>query len=369
MKRIFDKTTEMAWYVLSPFINPLDCSQKATWRNDSNKYAVYPMNKSADLEILYNHDTNESGEQFKPYYFSKLRLDTHLKQADTYYYRSRYNAVASTGYGSSDISKDKLNYADDMRITHKRIKYEDIGIMLLCVDIDCHHGEKDGERVKDLIINEYFPGSYWEPSTGGKGFHIYMKLAYDVNYRFNPHQTLRYIHRVISECCLLLERERLERGFDAPIDKIDGLPSMIDFNQVKQRVFIAKRSQCIKIPRFINGEHDILGLYNAPYLMFSFIDALVKKQKLKDLLEDDAGQQKPVPEQLVRVLGADLDDLDGDEVWGIERGGDSCFNSACPCTYEKQISALKSEHDAYTVKGGVKVRRGADKKCGTQCMI
>src|SRR4051794_15435768 len=130
----FDRTTNMAWFVLRQFINPLDCSSKFGAR-------IPPMNKSDALEHLYNGTPFDDGSFYRPSYFSRVRLDLHLKRAETYYYRCRYDAVAQSGYGSYDAAKDTLDFAREMGIEGKVKRFQNIGVMLLGIDIDAHNDE------------------------------------------------------------------------------------------------------------------------------------------------------------------------------------------------------------------------------------
>lgn len=47
---------------------------------------------------------------------------------------------------------------------------------LICIDIDAHQGEEDAEAVAAWIIKKYFHAAYYEPSTGGRGRHLYLCL-------------------------------------------------------------------------------------------------------------------------------------------------------------------------------------------------
>ena len=269
-----NKLIESAWYLLFPFINDLDVSLKVIKDNELN---VYPLNKNEALEAFYSGQYkepvfNKYGEKIEgkfKYYppcFSKKMLDEHLHHFETYYYRSNNNSFASTGFGSSKTVCDKMPFYSELLIDNKRIKYKN-KLMLLCFDVDAKNGELDGKSVVDLILNE-FPGSYYERSTHGKGFHIYLKISYSCSHSLVK-LVFKYILNELNNNCEF-------NNFDTNIDLIGGFPSTFYDNKIK-------RSHCIKIP-MINSKEKVLSFASAPIILFNYY---LNKHREKIQIEKD----------------------------------------------------------------------------------
>ena len=333
-----DPLTEAAWYALAPFLNPIDCSFKFKIRDEdgSEETVAIPMNTNVTLESLYNGDVIDGGT-IKPSWFSKKRLVNHLTGRETYYYRSRPNGFWRDGYGSSDKAKDRLGEAADLlEIKGKCRKYPYVGVMLLCADIDCHNGEKDVEKVRDWLLDRYFPGAYWEPSTGGKGVHLYLKVAYRPWLLKWRDTTVRYVVDAINRISCLLEAERRAKGFDAPVDKLRGLPSLL---VEKQDRVCVQRAGCIKIPRFSKGLEDVRAFHQAPFFLFDGLERLLHKT------EDQPSDDKP--DGLVAdALGWDID-LRSNYLPRKRCSLSLSLNSVYP-SYTQQIDDLRQQNDAFT---------------------
>lgn len=264
-----DAVTEAAWYVLAPFIHPLDCSVRRPTTSRNTACAVFPMNKNEDLERFINAEPSGSAAP-SPSYFSRFRLQLHLSGVETYYYRSRPNGSPRIGYGSSDAAKDRLLFDPKLLgIQGKAKRFPDILIILLGVDIDAHRGERDVAKVRDLILERYFPGAYSEPSTSGSGIHVYAKLAVPIRFAGGLNQTLRCVHSTVEALSAIMEQDRINHGLDAPIDHIRGLPTLLTFQNHRAR--ITKRSMCIKIPRFQRGMQDIFSFHVSPFFLFQSV--------------------------------------------------------------------------------------------------
>jgi hypothetical protein len=335
-----DPLTEAAWYALSPFLNPLDCSRRQVWNDENGDEikAAIPLNSNDTLNGLYNGDVIDGGV-VKPSWFSKKRLANHLMGRETYYYRSRPNGFWRDGYGSSDKAKDRLGtVADLLSIQGKCRKYPYVGVMLLCADIDCHNGEKDVEKVRDWLLDRYFPGAYWEPSTGGDGVHLYVKLAYRPWLLGQRDRTLRYVVDTIEELSCLLDRERRALGYDAPVDRLRGLPSLLVEKNDRVRI---QRSLCIKIPRFKNGLEDVRAFHAAPFFLFDGLANLLRTRLNQPVRSDDK------PDGLVAdALGWEIGI--GSDYRPRNRCGSSLsLNSVYP-SYTEQVEEVRQQQDAFT---------------------
>ena len=208
-KRHFPKETEAAWFVLKNFIHPLDCSERYM-------KAVIPMNGNEVLSCILS-----GREKYSPNYMTKNKLHLHLLRKTIYYFRTKYNAVHTEGYGSSDKQAQNLPFAHDLNITHKLTKYDSQNIILAGIDIDAHNNETDALEVQNWIQSNYFKQSYWEPSSNYSGRHGYIKIAYPTDINLNS------VISSLKELFTLLNKKREQSGFQAPVDIPCGLPSTI----------------------------------------------------------------------------------------------------------------------------------------------
>lgn len=329
----------MAWFALSPFIHPLDCSQK--YRD-----AVVPMNTNEALESIYNADVMPDGNRLRPYYFSKFRLEMHLNNADTYYYRSRPFAPARTGYGGYEKAHEKFDFAQEMGIIGKCQKSEGTCVMLLGIDVDAKNNEPDAAEVCQMLM-ELFPGSYYEPSTGGKGIHFYLKIFYSASLRRTRYQTIKHIHRVCIDLGAMLDKLRFNAGYQAPIDKVRSHPSLLAYDSNSNRIQVQTRTVCIKIPRFAEGEDDVLRFHGAPYVDFRYLEQLVRDAKENDLVGEPDQQNERDDKKLTDAYLLSSQDTDEAGVEMPGEGGGVDSNSVCTRPYAALIESLQTEQDAY----------------------
>jgi hypothetical protein len=334
-----DPFLEAAWYALIPFINPIDCSRKVEMTSSGGKQynAAIPLNDNDTLNAFYNGDEMDGG-YIRPNWFSKKRLASHLCGRETYYYRSRPNGLWRNGYGSFDAAPAKRlgDVAGLLHVEGRCRKYP-VGVILLCADIDCHNGEKDVAAVRDWLLDRYFPGAYWEPSTGGDGVHLYVKLAYHPWQLKDRDATLHHVVDIINKLALQLDRERVTLGYDAPVDKLRGLPSLLVEKGNRLRIL---RSLCIKIPRFANGLQDVRSFHFAPFFLFNSFARLVRESQAQPATLADA------PDNLVtNALGWEI--AADSEHRPRKRGGAAIsLNSVYP-SYTDHLSELSEQQDAY----------------------
>ena len=300
----YSKEIEAVWYTLKDFIHPLDCSYKGfnPVTDDTGQVievvsGVYPMNRNYVLASVLS-----GSSIFRPSYMTKSKLHLHLIQQKTYYYRSKYDAIHSEGYGSSDKQAINLDFSEDLGILSSRQKYEgQYNILLLGIDIDTHHGEPDAQDVENWLKSEYFKESYWEPSSGLKGRHGYVKVAYPCDTGISE------VTDTFEELFKLLDTLRERKNFLAPIDLPCGLPSqvtLVDTNpyqdeidevlsgdsslqvdkstlSINSQYIQLKRSQALKIPRFNQSNYhkcnmeDIIRFHGLQFYKFSYFDKLL----------------------------------------------------------------------------------------------
>ena len=264
---------EAAWQILKPFINPLDCNHYVNLSlPDGNKLDdVYCMNTNETLNRVLNGEAVSSLKHFSKNYFI-----THCRGQRPYYYRCRSNARFSTGYGNGNRSHLKLPFAGSLfGMDHKRMIDQNLGIVLLGGDIDCHHNEKDVKETTDLLLR-LFPNAYTEASTNGKGCHIYLKLTYPLNRYGDWIQTIEHLHLIVDLVSEIIEKKRIHCGYDAPFDKFRGLPSLIHRDEQNHRLSILKRSQVIKIPFYRDCSLErVLQFHHSPWYCLHDLENLI----------------------------------------------------------------------------------------------
>ncbi|HEX2973321.1 MAG TPA: hypothetical protein VHP11_13380 [Tepidisphaeraceae bacterium] len=304
----YDPETEMAWYVLKPFVNLLDFSLKREWQDrETGQWEVgpLPMNEKDDLERVLNRvrgywDNNENrwvdddtGRPFRPRSFTKRLYADCRRMLDVSYYRCAHDAVAQVGYGSYDRACRKLSFDPGLLgIEGKVRKFPKVGILLVGIDLDPvnDQGLKDANFAEHCVIAQdwlsetHFTGMYWEPSTSGTGQHGYLKVFYKVSDR--PHSFLCHLHEVFARLADKLTPALAEIAKHCHLDQFRSLPTLVgveknstittverDGQQVNW-IHILKRSNCIKTPLFYRGIEDILAFHRSPWYAFEYMEAL-----------------------------------------------------------------------------------------------
>jgi len=268
---------EAAWQILKPFINPIDCNYYINWTTPDGKVLddVYVMNTNETLNRLFN------GEKVLIKYMSKARFFDHCRGNRKYYYRSQWNAAPTSGYGSGKNSHRRLPFsASRYGLDDKKTINKHLGIVLLGFDIDAHNGEKDVEKTTSLV-HERFPGAYTEPSTNGKGCHVYLKVVFPVKFKGSRPKTLRYLGIIVEAVRDSIEEDRIKRGYDAPLDLIAGLPTIVGF--VEGRIRIVKRSRVIKLPFYkLSGFEAVDRFFDAPWYRIEYLEEIGVSTVAKD---------------------------------------------------------------------------------------
>ena len=214
-KRKYRIETELANYVLSEFIDPLA---------GANKYndCVIPYNFNEAL----NHIYSKTGVFKHPFSFTKQKLQDHLLQEETHYYRSKRDGIHKEGYGGHDkhILSILNQYLGIKKEDYKKYDNVNLNVLLLKFDHDGHNDEKDSAKVQDWLISTYFEDTYKEPSTSLSGEHGYVKLAYPSDL------SIEYVCDVIKQVFALLDKKRQLLGYSSPIDVPCGLPNLITWD-------------------------------------------------------------------------------------------------------------------------------------------
>ena len=302
---------EAAWQLLKPFINPIDCNVAWAFQDLDGQIltGIRSMNLNTIMNALFN------GELVHLSYLTKKKFIQHCRGNAKYYYRSRYNGFAGTGYGSYDNAWKQLTCdAQRYALNGKKFTSTNIALVLLGFDVDCHNGEQDVQKTTALIL-DLFPGAYHEPSTNSLGRHIYVKLHYDIHARNGSHYaTLHYLHSLCSFIAHGIEQQRIRAGYDAMLDQIRGLPTLIGFERENGKPVIIKRtlpdgqivekpklkvtcrSLVIKIPFFKNCTEDSVDRF--------FQSPFYGLQHLEDIRERMLDQGIGMPEF---VFNADLE--------------------------------------------------------------
>jgi len=268
----FPPIVNAAWHVLSSFVNPSDCASKFSFLGDDGKSQslIVPMNTNAAMEAFLTGEVID-GQKAGLHWFTKGRLQSHLTGIETFYYRSRPNGRARLGYGGYAGATDRIGFDHrELHVTSPVRRFEHVGVLLLCADIDAHHGETDAPAVRDWLLNGFFPEAYWEPSTSGRGIHLYLKVAYSPWQCGRLHTTIVRVCQVIREFARSLDAQRIAMGFNAKVDGLLGLPSLIDFTNERLRIH---RSRCVKLPRFAGGMPDIQRFHFSPYFLLNGFEA------------------------------------------------------------------------------------------------
>ena len=159
---------------------------------------------------------------FRPIPVGKGHFQSHFKRDEILFYKSNPDSPYFTGFGRYDKEALKLPFAKDLHITtHKKID-KNYNILLVGIDIDCHTGEKHVGEVETLI-RHYLPDTYWEPSTGGKGRHGYLKLKYK-----NSYGVIATISSALKKLFAELNTLKNLYGYQAKIDDPAGLPFKLE---------------------------------------------------------------------------------------------------------------------------------------------
>ena len=136
------------------------------------------------------------------------------------------------------------------------------------------------------LTNKYFPSAYHEPSTGGHGVHLYLKLVMPrnesvfhvaqwmhsfMNYlSYDLVQWLKGSYFINKRIDFLNSSFKTSNAEDAvfalarsTVDRVCGLPSCFDDSDR------LKRGTCIRLPRFPDQMESVIAFNNQPFVLFS----------------------------------------------------------------------------------------------------
>ena len=136
------------------------------------------------------------------------------------------------------------------------------GKIWLQVDIDAHKGQTDAPAVASFIC-ELFHGSYHEPSTGGKGIHLYMWV--------NDFRDMERYNSLLGKCEVLLGRLLRHHGYAATVEFKHTFTIMHD-GEVQER----GRGQLAKAPRLPDGMASLQKFHTAPVWPLPKVVSIIK---------------------------------------------------------------------------------------------
>ncbi len=170
----------------------------------------------------------------RPKRFTRSPLALHVHEFETYYYRS--------------------NRAS--------------GFALVMLDIDAHEGQTDAQLVAEHITQRYFPGAYFEPSTGGRGRHVYVVIAFN---EFVPRAKVNGWLRLMGHA---LRELMISQGF---LSTVDPKPCRTFSEWGKDAVgnlMPLKMGHLAKIPR-PRDLHDMDRIESAPWYLPSAVETII----------------------------------------------------------------------------------------------
>lgn len=224
----YDDLTNRFAKWLFPLIDRVDCGYK---HEDGSPR---PFHTSAFL--------TSRGHDYPPRKVTRTFLQAHLRDEETFYYRSRRRS----------------------------------GFVLAMIDVDAHEGQTDAQAVADWLVSTYFPQAYCEPSTHGRGRHVYAVL------RVGDARPW-VVNAALSETAEALALLARQGGFKSTVCGIYGTYTLWITDDSGERT-IGKRGSLGKVPRLSQGLDSFRRLVSAPvFLMSSLVRAV-----------DDAAQHRRV---------------------------------------------------------------------------
>ena len=207
---------EAAWYVLFQFISTFDYVIRYTDKDGKKQ------TKTANPNCVIAANMSKTN-LLKPSPICKSDLKYHFNRDTIIFYKCDPNKKLSTGFGKFDKEALALSYSTYLNITTKRMNDKIYYVLLVGIDIDCHNGEKHVREVETLI-KKYFPETYWEDSTNGKGRHGYLKIKFR-----NSYGVIKYITECLENIFSKLNELKNLYGYEADIDDPAGLPYIREF--------------------------------------------------------------------------------------------------------------------------------------------
>ena len=147
---------------------------------------------------------------------------------------------------------------------------------LLMIDVDAHGGETDAWDAAQWIVDSFFPGAYWEPSTNWLGAHVYLVADHWGMHRklFNdfvwdgPNSFARYLAAVVAD-----------EGFEAKVCSVYGTCGR------KEDGGIVERGRLGKVPR-PKDDAGLLRLVNMPTFDLMDMKAVVTEAHERGIVLD-----------------------------------------------------------------------------------
>lgn len=235
---------------LFPMINLYDWGFYHTERK-------HPMPNLIRSHLLFLHSNNY--KYASGYRYTRTRLAKHMAREVTHYYRSKFNA------------------------TH----------FLLNLDIDAKSGEaKDIEEAKNIahyIATCIHRGAYYEPSTNGKGQHVYLKVA-------RGNLSCRDWKNLIRKYIRSLRKALEQKGFQGTVDRVCGQCTLYTRKQSGSSYAWSIEEGDFgilsKIPTLPEGDTSFIKLSHAPTFTHKSFQLVINRQTARTLKEKEEQTKK-----------------------------------------------------------------------------
>jgi hypothetical protein len=188
------------------------------------------------------------------------------------------------------VPKTETNKTGYLETYYYRSNRAAPGFALLKFDIDAKKDETDAHEQAQTIERYYLPGAYFEPSTGGRGSHLYALVQFD---RYTPR---RLINQWLKCAGIGLRELMKERGFQSTID-VRTCKTFSEVSTDEHGVRHLSMGQLCKIPRPQNLD-DMTRLENAPVFKPYHFDRMIDDFKV---LRASKEPIRPVPVAVERI--------------------------------------------------------------------
>ncbi|MFA9479427.1 hypothetical protein ACERK3_14150 [Phycisphaerales bacterium AB-hyl4] len=315
----YDVFAEAAWHVLSPYIDLRDCNRLVPRKNEDGtirydtdgraETACVPLNTirhwryaadgractyGEDGRIVpvaeVGHDPDALVGRCRFTFVGRSHFHEHLHQVNdpfgvpkVLYYRSAFNAQFRLGRGKStkNLALAPVPYAKLLDVQTGVVRSSRLRSLLITIDFDFKpirypNAVNDAAATCQWFVGRFFPGAYHEPSTGGNGRHLYLKVAYEP--RPNPWMALADMVDGIGRWLQWADVQRQDQGFVTNVDPlVCGAPSLIHYapdGSIEKIV----RPQCVKMPSFGWGRpmderlNAVKAFHEAPVFLLTAFD-------------------------------------------------------------------------------------------------
>jgi hypothetical protein len=302
---------EIAHYILDPYVNDLDLGEQVgeeIFQHLSNGEYLAVLNHQ--WSFLYPDEPTP--ELPRIHGLTKPVLSDHMNGRRTLHFRSGWSRrnCHSVGFGAYDRAWQEHPTRDVLNLDSPRQTFAAKHAILAVLDVDAHPGAHDADCVRDIVLwvlGGIFKHAYYEPSTSGTGWHIYIALMLDREHGCLAGHPLRrlmaWFHQFVQHVNEYAESE----GLDARLDPaVGGLPSMVQFASIDESdeegqamllevgrppAVSIERAHMAKLPRFPNGMEDVMRFAAAPVHIWQLLEPIVPVScPFDDTAADDEGR-------------------------------------------------------------------------------